>query len=44
MSDSESESALAAQCRGLAISQPARRAPLLASLAASHATAAAVLG
>lgn len=37
------ESVLATQCRQLAISEPAKRAPLLASMSAAHSAAAAVL-
>jgi uncharacterized protein involved in copper resistance len=40
----DGESALAARCRELALSQNSVRAPLLASLAAAHGCAAAVLG
>ena len=39
----QSESATSAQCRELAISQKAQRAPLLASLAASHQAASVTL-
>jgi hypothetical protein len=40
----DGESALAARCRELALSQKSARAPLLASLAAAHGCAAEVLG